>query len=145
MNYLCDNWQKNPNIDTYSGKCKYLQACQWGLHDRARGDRHAGKSICQRDWSRKQHNNFYRKSRRQKFLFSQDSKETCSLIFVCHKKRYFRKTSHSLKGIIRKQTVTGTCVFSWIYIKLVNIKKPNNFEHVLYPLRIKREEKKNCF
>ena len=34
------------------------------------------------NWSHRQHNIFYQKSHRQKFLFSQDSKDTCSLIFV---------------------------------------------------------------
>ena len=43
-----------------------LQACQWVVipssdpRDRARAGRHVGKSICQRDWSHRQYNKFYR-------------------------------------------------------------------------------------
>ena len=46
----------------------------------------------------------------------------------------------SLKAKLGKRTVTCTCVFSSICIKLVNIK--NNFQHILYPLIIKNEGKK---
>ena len=35
------------------------------------------------------------------------------------------------------------CFFSSICVEFVNIKKQNNFEHVLYLLLIKSEEKKN--
>ena len=84
------------------------------------------------------------------FFFSQDSKETCYLIFVSViRKRYIRKTSHlwkqyicmfSLKAQPGKRTATGTCIFSSICIKLVNIKN-NSFEHALYLLHIVWEEK----
>ena len=70
-----------------SGKY-YFQVCQWDLCDCARAGRHAGKSICQHDWSHRQHNKFYRKSPRQKFLFFWRLKRDLSLNFcVCHKKR----------------------------------------------------------
>ena len=57
-----------------------MQAYQWDPRDPARAGKRAGKSICQREWLRRQHNKFYQilKSRRQKFLFSEDSKETCA-------------------------------------------------------------------
>ena len=64
------------------------------------------------------------------YFFSQDSKEMCSLIFVFvitkvfQKNIPFMKTIHIMyvffKGIMGKWTVTGMCVFSSIYIKLVN-------------------------
>ena len=111
--------------------------------------RHLGKLICQRNWLRKEHNKFYRKSRRQKYLFFSRLKRDLFFNFcVCHKKRYIRKISHSwkqcicmfsLKALSGKWTVTGTCVFSSICVKLLNIKN-NNFEYVPYPMQ--SEEKK---
>ena len=66
---------------------KWGQACQWNPRDCAHADSHAGKSICQRDWLCRQHNKFYRKSRRQKFIFFWRLKRNLSLnICVCHKK-----------------------------------------------------------
>ena len=63
----CNKPQTNMKSNTY----EYAQGCQWDARDRA----------CQRDWLRRQHNKFCWKSRRG-FFFSEDSKETCPLIFV---------------------------------------------------------------
>ena len=71
---------------TFTEVCAVLkQACQWDLRNRARAGRHAGKSVCQRDWSCRQHNKFHWKSRRQ--VFSSRLKRNLFFNFcVCHKK-----------------------------------------------------------
>ena len=83
------------------------------------------------------------------FFFSWLKRDFNYLIFVCHDKKYIRKTSHSWKQYIcmlslkvqtGKRTVTGMCIFSLICAKTVNIK--NNFENALYLLRIESKEKK---
>ena len=110
----------------------HKQTCQWDMLNCTRAGRDAGKSICHHNWSRRQHNKFYRKSHRQKFLFFPWLKRDFNyLIFVCHDKKYIRKTSHSWKQYIcmlslkvqsGKRTVTGMCIFSLICAKTVNIK-----------------------
>ena len=63
--------------------------------------------------------NFTENCSSKSFLLFQDSKETCSLIFVCHKKGGSGK--HSIREN-NTWTVTGMYVFFLICIKLVNIK-----------------------
>ena len=68
--------------------CFYVtQPCQWDPHDRARTGWQASKSIGQRDWSRMQHNKFYRKLCKQTFLFFSRLKRDVFFNFcVWHKK-----------------------------------------------------------
>ena len=119
-----------------------MRPAQSGLWRLARG-----KSTGQRDWSWRQHNKFYRKLCKQKFLFfSEDSKETCSLIFVSAIKKVYQeiipfvKTIHIyvfIKNIIGKRN----CYWHVHFLFDMYEKKQINFEHVLYPLLIKSEEK----
>ena len=80
---------------------RHRQTCKWDPRDYARAGRHTSKSVCQRDWSRRQHNKFYRKSRRQKFLFFWRLKRDLSLKFcVCHKKsKIMNRTKHFITTI----------------------------------------------
>ena len=65
------------------------QSCQWDLHNHACAGRHADKSICQHNWLCKQHNKFYWKSHREKFLFFSRFKGDLLLSFcIFHEKRY---------------------------------------------------------
>ena len=57
--------------------CLTKQACRWDPHDRARAGRHAGKSICQRNWSASNITSFTENRAWKSFFFSEDSKETC--------------------------------------------------------------------
>ena len=68
----------------------FIQACQWDPRDRTGAGSNAGNIT-----------NFTRNCAGQSVIFSRDSKETFSLIFVSHKKRYIRKTSNSQKQHLR--------------------------------------------
>ena len=64
-----------------------LQACQWHPCNCTHASRHAGKLICQNDWSRRPHNKFYQKLCQQILLFFPTLKR--DIFFnccVCHKK-----------------------------------------------------------
>ena len=86
-----------------------------------------------------------------KSFFSQNSKETCSLIFVSAIKKVYQgnipfvKTIHMyvfIKSIIGKTNCYWHVRFLFDLYQVSKYKKQNNFEHVLYPLLIKSQDKK---
>ena len=123
------------------------------MRHRASAGWHAINRAGQHDWLRRQHNKFYRKLRKQKFLFfSQGSKETCSLIFVSVIKKVhpenipFVKLIHIMyvfiNGIIGKTNCYWHVRFFFYLYSVGKYKKQNKVGHVLYLLLIKSEEKK---
>ena len=108
----------------------------------------------QNNWSRTGNiTNFTNNCTRESFFFSQDSKETSSLIFVSVTKKVyqenipFMKQIHTMyvfiKGIIWKTNCYWHMYFFFDLYNVGKYKKKNNFEHVLYSQFIKSEEKKN--
>ena len=100
-----------------------VQAYQWDRRDHPHSGRHAGKSVCQCDWSHRQYNKFLKKSHKQKYLFFSRLKgDLCLNFCVFHKKRNclenisFLKTRHRyviIKGIIgKKNCYWHMCFFS---------------------------------
>ena len=97
-----------------------MKACQRDPRDRGRAGWHAGKSISQRDWSRRQHNKFYQKSRKRKFLFFSGLKRDVLFnLFVCHK-----------KGVSVKHPTRENRTY-YVFIKSI-IGKKNCYWHVRF-------------
>ena len=95
--------------------------------------------------------NFTKNCASKSFFSFQDSKGTCSLIFVSVIKKVYQqdipfvKTIHTyvfIKGIIRKKNCYWHVHFFFDLYEVSKYKKQNNFAHVLYPLLIKSKEKK---
>ena len=83
-------------------------------------------------------------------FFSQDSKETCSLIFVSVIKNAYQENIPFVKTIFYvfiknrisgKRTVIGTCVFYSICINLENIKKKQFWARTISATHKKRGQK----
>ena len=97
--------------------------------------------------------NFNKNCASKGFFFSQDSKETSSLIFLSVVKKVYQenipfvKQIHNMyvfiKGIIWKTNCYWHVYFFFNLYNVGKYKKKNNFEHVLYSQFIKSEEKKN--
>ena len=137
-----------------------MQGCHWDTRGRGCAGWNVGKSIGQRDWSRRHHDKFYRKSQSKVSFFSQDSKETCSLIFVSVIKKVYQenipfvKPIHIMyvfiKGIIEKTNCYWQVRYFFDLYSVGKYKKQNNISAIsaIYPLyhtisatHKKREEK----
>ena len=88
------NWRFNA-LD----RSLHKQTCQWDMLYRTCADRHAGKSICQHNGSCRQHNKFYRKLHRQKFLFFMTQKRFQLLNFCVSWRKVYQENISFLEKI----------------------------------------------
>ena len=96
------NWPVQWNIALVQADTQASQLTSAMKHRTSAGW-HAGKSIDQRDWSRRLRNKFYRKLRKQKFFFSKLERGVFFNVCVWH------KNCVSGKHLIRKTNTYSVC------------------------------------